>query len=559
MIRMACVLLMAVLFVFAGPHAGVRGEVSFTSPDAWTPEWFQTGPATEPGQPLVEVELEYETIYDDLWNETGWTVFASFTELHGCSLKIQKIAARWFCGGQGNVVLRDQIFDTEDAIRSAVQTDTLEAFRGIPLYFQASFPAGYEDRKKIDGIGVVLCGADPLGNAYEFRGYLVLPRLEDAPAPEPGPEEAFTPEPIMIFLPETEAPQDTTPEPTPEPVAVTEAPTPEPVIVTEAPTPEPVIVTEAPTPEPVIVTEAPTPEPVVVTEAPTPGPIIVTVAPTPDPAAPAEEPPAPEQAVLITPTPEPAAVTEEPSEPDPAAIAAEPPEADPAAVAAEPPAAEPAETPIPGPILVQQGDIVFFGRNPDGGAEEPLEWLVLDADRENGTLLVVSRYAAGAMAFSSKATAAYSWENSIVREWLNGIFLNTAFTPEEQAAIQDTEVDLSEAQGLRDWNSAGRAAGSTRDKLFLLSALEVRKYLVRDEWRLCAVPDGAAEKAYLTSSKELNGRKTCDYWLRNAAYKTNAGIVRADGTIDKESMNNGRGAVRPAMWVSIYAVYLEGE
>ena len=204
---------------------------------------------------------------------------------------------------------------------------------------------------------------------------------------------------------------------------------------------------------------------------------------------------------------------------------------------------------------------VQFGTYPQtetGEDRTPIEWMVMEVDEENHKAFLLSFRGLDSKRYHREYTNV-TWETCSLRAWLNDEFLNTAFTPEEQAAIQDTEVDLSEAQGLRDWNSAGRAAGSTRDKLFLLSALEVRKYLVRDEWRLCAVPDGAAEKAYLTSSKELNGRKTCDYWLRNAAYKTNAGIVRADGTIDKESMNNGRGAVRPAMWVSIYAVYLEGE
>ncbi len=508
-IRAACVTTVALLVVFAALSSCALAEAAFTSADAWTPEWFRTNPETDPDQPWAEAELDYETVYDDSWNETGWTVFAAFTEQHGRSLQIQKIAVRWFCGGQGNVVLRDQIFDTAEAIRSTATTDTLEGYKEIPMYFQAVFPSGYEDRKKVDGIGVVLCGTDRQGKAYEFRGYLDLPQLEDAPETESESEPAA----VMQEPPAEE------PEATLEPGAVMPEPLEEEPEVTLEPA--------------AVMSEPPEEEP----EA------------TSEPAAVMQEPPAEEPEATL----EPGAVMPEPPEEEPEATP------EPEAVMQEPPEEVPEATPLPEPILVQQGDIVFFGHDPNAGTEEPLEWLVLDADRENGKLFVISRYALGAMAFSSKAISAYSWENSIVREWLNGTLLNTAFTPEEQAAIQDTEVDLSEEQGLKGWNSAGRAAESTNDKLFLLSALEVQKYLVKDEWLLCAVPDSAEEKAYQTSAKELNGRKTCDYWLRNAAYKTNAGIVRADGKIDKESMNNGRGAVRPAMWVSIYAVYLEGE
>ncbi len=232
------------------------------------------------------------------------------------------------------------------------------------------------------------------------------------------------------------------------------------------------------------------------------------------------------------------------------------------------PTAVPSPTPVPTatatpevtatPMPFAQGDCVTFGRyaqhDRTGQETEPIEWLVLDTDFERGRVFVLSRYALEGLPFNSSASAEYTWENSTLRDWLNRTFLTTAFTTEEQEAISETEVDNSAAQGLTGWDSAGRAGDSTRDKVFLLSAREVQKYLIKNEWLLCATTPYSDGKVYKTTPRRLNGRDTCDYWLRSAAYKNQIGDVEANGRIGFGIMYYASGAVRPAMWVDVSVI-----
>ncbi len=209
------------------------------------------------------------------------------------------------------------------------------------------------------------------------------------------------------------------------------------------------------------------------------------------------------------------------------------------------------------PVHLNPGDYVTFGQyfqtDENGSEKEPVEWLVMDQQGEY--IFVVSRYALNVMAFNETMDGT-AWGNSTLREWLNNDFLQTAFTADEQEAIQVTEVDLSEAQGQKGWNSAGRAGGSTQDKIFLPSSAEVEQYLLPNGWHLCPVTaysSGAEQKG----AKTVDGQKTCLYWLRNAAFKNNAGVVDATGKINTSMMNYKFGAVRPVMWVDINAVKLQ--
>ena len=105
--------------------------------------------------------------------------------------------------------------------------------------------------------------------------------------------------------------------------------------------------------------------------------------------------------------------------------------------------------------------VTFGACEQDGVAEngaEPIEWRVVTTDGETAPLL--SRDILAARPFQAVDT---SWENSTLKPWLNGEFLETAFTGEEQAK-------LAERDGCR---------------VTLLTAEEAEMYFADDEARRC--------------------------------------------------------------------------
>ena len=111
-----------------------------------------------------------------------------------------------------------------------------------------------------------------------------------------------------------------------------------------------------------------------------------------------------------------------------------------------------------------------FGHYPQtsrGNDNTPIEWLILA--REGNKALLLSRYGLDAQPYN-KERACVTWEECTLRTWLNGTFLNKAFTAQEQAGIVLTSVDNSKSQGYIGWSTNG--GNNTRDKIFLLSCRE---------------------------------------------------------------------------------------
>ena len=213
----------------------------------------------------------------------------------------------------------------------------------------------------------------------------------------------------------------------------------------------------------------------------------------------------------------------------------------------------PTEEPAPA-VQYQAGDLVTFGmyQQSKGGDADPITWIVLD--EQDGKLFLLSKYGLDMMGFHSRSDGTV-WENSVIRSWLNETFLYSAFSYEEQDAIQLTYIDLSSSQGDSKWNSAGRAYGDTEDKIFLLSYREAKTYL-RDNKSLLCVPTGytVGKGCYTKVTGKLGSESSTWWWLRNAAFKNNAGVVDADGNYETCYIHHPYGVVRPALWVEASAV-----
>lgn len=190
------------------------------------------------------------------------------------------------------------------------------------------------------------------------------------------------------------------------------------------------------------------------------------------------------------------------------------------------------------------GDTIIFGAyeqdNDKFNGKEDIEWLVL-AKKDN-RLLVISQYGLDYQEYNAKFEDV-TWESCTLRKWLNGAFLNTAFSNEEKTVIP-TVIVLADINP----NYSTNPGSTTEDNVFLLSITEVRRYFKTDETRMC-VPTAYAKanNAYLADSA------TCIWWLRSPG-RSQRGVacVDYDGGVGSDSYAVHGGAyVRPAMWISL--------
>ena len=199
------------------------------------------------------------------------------------------------------------------------------------------------------------------------------------------------------------------------------------------------------------------------------------------------------------------------------------------------------------------GDIVYFGTyeqdNDTSNGKENIEWRVLA--KENSRVLVISDKALDCQPYNSSYTEEVTWENCSLRKWLNGTFLNKAFSTEEQAQIQNTTVSAD-----NNPQYSTNPGNATTDKVFLLSINEVEKYFNSDEARKCAPTAYAKAQGASTSDtfKTPSGAATCWWWLRSPGDdQSSAAYVYFGGDVFElgNYVFSGLNAVRPAMWISI--------
>lgn len=191
--------------------------------------------------------------------------------------------------------------------------------------------------------------------------------------------------------------------------------------------------------------------------------------------------------------------------------------------------------------------------NDAGNGKEPIRWTVLDV--REGRALLLSKYGLDAVPYNRDDTDT-TWAECTLRAWLNGEFMQAAFTEEEQARILVTEASNDAGQGC--WNLDGGPA--TQDRIFLLSYWEANKYLQVTEGNKdniasrVAVTDYAAAKGAFRSGnmQTAEGKPAGMWWLRSPGDSHNmAAFVSAVGAVGRNSVSLSTGTVRPALWVSL--------
>ncbi len=209
----------------------------------------------------------------------------------------------------------------------------------------------------------------------------------------------------------------------------------------------------------------------------------------------------------------------------------------------------PATPPTPKPI--KTGDIITFGLyeqdNNKSNGKEPIEWRVLA--KENNGILVISKYALDCQPFNT-TNEDTTWEACTLRKWLNGTFLNAAFTLEERTAILKAAVSAD-----KNPEYDTDAGENTQDRVFLLSIKEAETYFTSDTERICHASSYAEAMGVRTDNKS-----NCSWWLRSPGYRSKyaarvyggAYIVSngyiSNGGCGVSNLSNG---IRPALWIDL--------
>lgn len=192
------------------------------------------------------------------------------------------------------------------------------------------------------------------------------------------------------------------------------------------------------------------------------------------------------------------------------------------------------------------GDYVSFGvyeqDNNTSNGKENIEWLVLEV--KNNKALVISKYALDCKQYNMGSPET-TWETCTLRKWLNGDFVNAAFSDDEKTKISTVTVSAD-----KNSDYSTNPGNKTKDQVFLLSINEVNNYFDSDVAMQCKPTDYAiARGAYANS---YNGN--CWWWLRSPGSDQNKVTnINFYGEVIKHGNAAGIDtyAVRPTMWIDL--------
>ena len=189
------------------------------------------------------------------------------------------------------------------------------------------------------------------------------------------------------------------------------------------------------------------------------------------------------------------------------------------------------------------GDVLTIGTY----AGKAINWKVLDV-RDHKAFLLSTKVVKDIKYHDQEGTV--TWGECSLHKWLNGSFLTSAFSKDEQAAILTTTVDNGTDQGNPEWPNSG--SGNTKDKIFLLSYAEFKRYVEGSDFSIC-------EAAYYTKPGEDervklldNGTEAAFWWLRSPGVNgKQAAFINFEGKCFSNYATNWYLSARPAMWVDI--------
>ncbi len=185
------------------------------------------------------------------------------------------------------------------------------------------------------------------------------------------------------------------------------------------------------------------------------------------------------------------------------------------------------------------GNTVTYGAyeqdNNTANDKEAIWWRVLAREGKKALLISVDNLDCQPY---NKYYGSVTWEACTLRSWLNGAFLNDAFTRAQQGALLTTTVKNEDNP--KYGTDGGR---NTSDKVFLLSIAEAEKLFRSDEDR------EAKDTAYAKAQGAYFG----GFWLRSSGHdQYTVAIVEYDGSVHQWGYFADKYfAVRPALWLDL--------
>ncbi len=193
------------------------------------------------------------------------------------------------------------------------------------------------------------------------------------------------------------------------------------------------------------------------------------------------------------------------------------------------------------------GDIIEFGSyeqdgNPMNGPE-PIRWGVMMA--ENGTMYLMAVDVLDMHNYHTEQCP-ITWAECELRHWLNGEFLNAAFTENERLLIAKSIVSTA-----NNTVSGTKGGASTEDKVFVMSHEELRR-IAKNGDRLNDLGLYAyASKHAVKNGVEVSQYGLAQWWLRTPGVSQSTVTVTNMGgqPIYSRRPNYGKIGVRPCIWV----------
>lgn len=215
------------------------------------------------------------------------------------------------------------------------------------------------------------------------------------------------------------------------------------------------------------------------------------------------------------------------------------------------------ETPVmysvkTGPVMprLTVGSRIYFGAyeqdNNQANGREQLVWRVLAVNGNQA--LVIADQVIDQKAYHTAQTAV-TWETSWMRQWLNGEFFSSAFTPYEQGKVMQVTVPGHKSPYYTTDSSLKSIGNDTKDRVFLLSAQEANQYFVNNQDRV------AYPTQYLVAKDDYleNVTQPADWLLRQPhKHRTNTACVSVQGaTSNGVNVSHALSGLRPAMWLQL--------
>lgn len=188
------------------------------------------------------------------------------------------------------------------------------------------------------------------------------------------------------------------------------------------------------------------------------------------------------------------------------------------------------------PSLKQFGSVSLGAYEQDNvytDGKEEIEWIVLEIDKAERKVLLLSKYVLDCKAYDSSGFKV-TWAECSLRKWLNGEFFNSAFSQMEQSIIAETATTVKASDI------------ETNDKVFMLSNEETRAYFEQQKDRVCT----STAYAYANGSTEGKAR----WYLRDVDYFGRVTVVNENGALTNTGYKSASYGVRPAIWVDIDAL-----